>query len=468
MECPAVRDPVIKLGHSDPRFDGEPAVGRVMNLEVVDEYSLRGDLDGLPNWLGQVLASAYPSRSIEATWNYRCSVGHTHDFVITGLALLGVQEPAIGSLSSLDDIAALWTAEYQPADALVAAKGNTLPTNNIAAAATVEDIRRAYYNDAGWDFWIEEIQLAPLQLIVVNDADGTRSRIPVVVDPDADGEAAVTFGEAVPVVVRYDDVAAPPAPENGAPDSAVAIPVVASRLRFASRAESRREVRAGTHEGDEMARSKIAAAAPGSGDANPGGLTDDQLAKVRELCGLTEDADEAVLASALEALVAKVKATEDEPEDKSDTDAGDDTKTDTDTDAGDESATGGEDPSDDPKKKKVAAGRNGMGVPETVTVDAEQFAAMQADIGRFRAFEREQANKRADEMVDAAFAAGKIGRNSVAAYKSQARKDYAGTKSILDTLAASAAFPVGEVGHSAAVDDTPDVRENAAYKNWSI
>jgi hypothetical protein len=27
--CPSIGDPIIKLGHVDPRFDGEPAVGRV-------------------------------------------------------------------------------------------------------------------------------------------------------------------------------------------------------------------------------------------------------------------------------------------------------------------------------------------------------------------------------------------------------------------------------------------------------
>ena len=36
MGCPAVREPVIKLGHTDPRFDGQPAIGRVTNLAVVN------------------------------------------------------------------------------------------------------------------------------------------------------------------------------------------------------------------------------------------------------------------------------------------------------------------------------------------------------------------------------------------------------------------------------------------------
>ncbi len=459
MACPAVRDPVIKLGHTDPRFDGQPAVGRVTNLSVVDEYSLRGDLDGLPGWLGEILASAYPSRSIEGEWNHRCSVGHTHPFVLTGLALLGVSTPAIGSLSSLDDIAVLWGVEDNTPAEVIAAKEGTVMTKTIAAAATVEDIRRAYYDHASYDLWIEEIQLAPLQLIVVDDIDGGRLRVPVVVDPEADGAETITFGEPVPVVIRYDDVATP----DGEPGAdAATTSVAASTLRFASRADSLREVRAGKTRGGNMASKRIAAAdASGSGDANPGGLTDDQLAKLREACGLTEDADPAVLASALEALVSKVKSSDDTTEETTDT-TEETTTSDTDTtDGGDE---------DDPEKKKVAvaASRGGAAVPQTVTVDAAQFASMTETLGRFEAFERAQAEKRADDMVEAAFKAGKIGRPSVAAYQALARNDFDGTKKVLDSLAASAAFSTGELGHSVDVSDTPDVRQDPAYKNWSI
>ena len=449
LECPAVRDPIIKLGHVDPRFDGQPAVGRITNLEVVDEYSLRGDLDGLPDWLGQIMASAFPSRSIEATWNYECSVGHTHDFVLTGLALLGVQEPAIGSLSTLEDIAALYGINEYESQEIAAGKGVTMSTSTIAASATVEDIRRTYYDTAGWDLWIEEIQLAPLQLIVVRDSDGVRLRIPVTVDPDKDGSDALLFGDAVPVVVRYDDVVAPAV----SADPAAPVPVAASNLRFASRADSQR-ISAGQHEGDTMARTIAAAADTGSGDANPGGLSTDQLTTLRELLGLTEAADPAILGAALEALVAKFNPAEAEtPEQET-----------AEEDAAAAEDTAADDTADEDPKKKVAA----SGAPATVTVDAAAFAAMQADVGRFREFEKVQARQRADQMVDAAFAAGKIGRGAVDGWKAQAHKDIDGTKSLLDTLAASSAFPVGEVGHSVLSADTTNVRDDAAYKNWSI
>ena len=212
-----------------------------------------------------------------------------------------------------------------------------------------------------------------------------------------------------------------------------------------------------------MARSIAAAADPGSGDANPGGLSDDQIVKLRDLLGLTEAADPVVLGAALQALVSKFnadveedaadggadEATEDQP--AADTTAADDTA----------SADG-----EDPAKKKVAASAN----PTTVTVDRAQWDDMQKFMASARKRDEAARSLAADEMVDAAFAAGKIGRASVAAYKAQAHKDFDGTKSILDTLAASSAFPVGEVGHglSASAADTTNVREDTKFKDWSL
>ncbi len=103
LDCPAVRAPIIKLGHVDPRFDGEPAIGRVTNMAVsANGMTLIGDYEGLPSWLGEVMASAFPGRSIEAYWAYRCAVGHTHPFVITAVALLGVTAPAIATLADIE------------------------------------------------------------------------------------------------------------------------------------------------------------------------------------------------------------------------------------------------------------------------------------------------------------------------------------------------------------------------------
>src|SRR5690349_3336204 len=84
LDCPAVRRPILKLGHVDPRFDGEPAVGWIDNLTVTDGgMTLLGDYVGMPGWLGDVIASAYPDRSIEGCWGFVCQIGHTHPFVLT-------------------------------------------------------------------------------------------------------------------------------------------------------------------------------------------------------------------------------------------------------------------------------------------------------------------------------------------------------------------------------------------------
>lgn len=214
MECPAVRRPVLKIGHTDVRFDGEPAVGWIDNLNT-DGSTLWGDYVGMPRWLADVCASAYPDRSIEGWYDFQCQIGHTHPFVLTGVALLGVTPPGIGTLASLQDVATLYgVAAAQNPDTVVTtsrhivfnASGGNMPASLLKAKATVEDIRRAYYADASWSVWIEEIQLDPvLQLIVADDETGQRQRVPVTLDPSKEGEEAVEFAAPIPVLVRYED-----------------------------------------------------------------------------------------------------------------------------------------------------------------------------------------------------------------------------------------------------------------------
>lgn len=115
LECPAVRRPVLKVGHLDDRFtpavvgDGEPAIGWVDNLRAADGgHTLVGDYMGMPAWIGQIMASAWPSRSIEGDYNYKCTLSHVHPFALKAVSLLGVTPPAIGTLKSLEDVATLY------------------------------------------------------------------------------------------------------------------------------------------------------------------------------------------------------------------------------------------------------------------------------------------------------------------------------------------------------------------------
>lgn len=240
MDCAAVRRPVLKFGHDGNHGVGNPALGHVDNMQVAgDGTVLLGDYVGMPGWLaatndeGQsVLSSAYPDRSIEGEFDYRCQVGHSHPFVIHAVALLGQERPAIGTLPSLPDLAELYgvaASTPEPTGTQVtvvvcATEENTMPSPaKVAAGVTTEDVRRKYYDGAPWSHWIVEMELDPLQLIVTDDDTGKRYRVPVTVT----AEDEFTFGPPVEVAVRYIDKTADVAASIG------------KRMVFASRAESR-------------------------------------------------------------------------------------------------------------------------------------------------------------------------------------------------------------------------------------
>lgn len=91
----------LKLGHVDPRFDGEPALGWVRNLRLSSDGStLIGDLTEVPASLADVLGSAYPRRSVEVAWGLPGKKG-ARGAVLTGLALLGVTPPAVKGLQDV-------------------------------------------------------------------------------------------------------------------------------------------------------------------------------------------------------------------------------------------------------------------------------------------------------------------------------------------------------------------------------
>lgn len=130
QRCPAIGAPVLKLGHDEPtpgedkiRWDGEPAVGWISNMRLsANKAKILGDYTGVPGWLADVMASAYPRRSIEGWQQYHCQVGHTHPFVISAVSLLGVHPAAVGVIKSLNDVQALYTvaaAAGQPDPAIL-------------------------------------------------------------------------------------------------------------------------------------------------------------------------------------------------------------------------------------------------------------------------------------------------------------------------------------------------------------
>jgi len=104
-----LRKPVVKIGHLDERFDGEPALGHLDNLRIVDGgQTLIGDLVGVPALLADVAASAYPDRSVEGIQGFTDASGTSYGFVLTAVALLGATGPGVSTLRSLADVGQLY------------------------------------------------------------------------------------------------------------------------------------------------------------------------------------------------------------------------------------------------------------------------------------------------------------------------------------------------------------------------
>lgn len=237
---PAIHSPILKFGHdgtTGPPGPKEPAIGRLANLRVENNgQTLVADLVGVPMWIAEIMASAFPERSIEGAYEVKTATGNQHKFVIDALSLLGIWH---GAIETLEDIAEVYGVALSAASGVgddddhhvVLAARATLPTVppiRVQAATSTEDVRRAYYEslESGqmW-WWIREVQLDPAALIV-DDDEGHLWRV----DYDVSGDE-VTFGE--PEEVRIEYVAATSSPAPG-PRAATVI--------FASRAESRPEV----------------------------------------------------------------------------------------------------------------------------------------------------------------------------------------------------------------------------------
>lgn len=234
MGDPALRSPIIKLGHGGLAA-GMPAFGRFQNLRLANNgMTVVADLVGAPAWLADVLPYAWPSRSFEGRVNVTTETGRTHALVVDAVALLGVELPAI---STLDDVAAIYSASsMEEAHVTLASRppqrrasavlsSRPVPPSTLAAGVTTEDVRREYYEtlpQGSW-WWIREIQLDPLTLIVDDDSGSLWSVAVTITDADT-----MTFGE--PIEVRVEYVPVPPDEPSD---------VAAQRVVFASRSASR-------------------------------------------------------------------------------------------------------------------------------------------------------------------------------------------------------------------------------------
>ncbi len=124
-----LRKPTIRLGHGDERFTGDPAVGWLDNLHTSEDgTTLLGDMVGVPAWLAKIMPSAYPSVSIEGLYDFAGSDGSTHDFVLTGLALLGATPPGITDLKSVQEL-------YEADELMVAAAAGNVSGTPVKVQA---------------------------------------------------------------------------------------------------------------------------------------------------------------------------------------------------------------------------------------------------------------------------------------------------------------------------------------------
>lgn len=216
QDDPSIPQPRIWIGHPDDERihgnrragipSGEPAVGKVCNMRLTEDgHCIVGDLTGVPIWLGNIMASAFPSRSIEGRFNLKTVTGKEHKLVITGLALLGVTWPGV---MTLEDIAALYSEEgpevtVTEASAEVPVQVTAATARQLSAQVTVEDLRRTFYDSIKGDpekfnWWIRTIYMDPNELIVDADDGGSLFRVPFTIK----GEK-VKFNKAKKVKVKY-------------------------------------------------------------------------------------------------------------------------------------------------------------------------------------------------------------------------------------------------------------------------
>jgi hypothetical protein len=107
-EDPSIPSPRLKLGHVDPRFndqsvfDATPAFGKATNLRLSENgMAVMADYVGVPEWLAEIMPTAYPSRSIEGYWNVESQMGKRWRFVLSACSLLGVTWPGVTVLEDL-------------------------------------------------------------------------------------------------------------------------------------------------------------------------------------------------------------------------------------------------------------------------------------------------------------------------------------------------------------------------------
>lgn len=443
---PSIRTPILKLGHSDPRFDGQPSFGRVENLRLSEnQQTLIGDYVGVPVWLGQILPSAYPRRSIEGEFNYTSKTGNTWSFILSAVSLLGAFYPAISTLEDLKEYWGVEAPELVPVADVPEVLGSvgevemapveaSMP-QMVRAAVSVEDIRRSFYETLGpgqyW-WWIREIRVNPPELIV-DDDEGSLWRVSYVLDGDT-----ITFGEAQEVKVEYVNVAA----------TAPVVPVTQGQKVAAS---WKGPEAAGRPKRDASGRRAAASGTvPETQEVPSVKLSDDALRKLGLEPGATEE-------QINEAIMAKVQEQQ-----ASDPSTGEPA-----------SDPGGAKPEGDPEPTPAPATDPGTTQPETapgvedktpkvpdgmVLIDTATLDQLKQGAVAAQSLVKQQRDAHKRSVLAAAVQAGKFPKSRMQHYSDAWDADAKGTEDLIGRLA-EGLVPVQERG----VETKDDVQAGATY-----
>lgn len=421
---PGFSAPRVKIGHSDPRFDGNPAFGTIANMRLIDDgMKLVGDLVAVPKWFAEAAPSAYPTRSIEGYYNSTSGATNKYyPFHVTALAMLGETPPAI---ANLEDLRILLTEGIQYEEPAMAAQnvcgepariylntmGEPMPTQQnsfTAASMNVDDVVRAYYDDMDEEYpswWVREIRLNPDEVICTDDKTGKQYRIPFTV-----ADEAITFAEPVEVKMVYQDVATPAAASQRL--------YVGSCVKvYASRSESRPT---NNNQEDNM-----------------------PINVIRERLGVAEDATDEEVLKAFDAALANsaIESDTNTDENNDNSDADEDANT----------------PVADADKVLVTAKADGV-----MTIDAAELASLKAEAAMGRqALERQQTTDR-DNLLGECVKAGKFPPSRKDHWQKLYDVDPDGTRETLASLASGLIPVTGAKGHNA----TTPVADDSYPSSW--
>lgn len=304
------------------------------------------------------------------------------------------------------------------------------------AAPSFADVVRSAYNasDAPHSRWIVEVDEGASEVIVIDDADRSLHRVPVVM---ADGQ--VSFGEAQPVRMAY-------VPADAEPVAA------SSRVVFASRNESRPpepDVEPPAEQG-QPPDAELPAPDPGPPDTttqpdttppDPGGVSvspaaepepsiqseedDVSLSAIRSRLGLPDDADENAILAQIDDVLDKATAPTPEP---------------------------------------VAA--SAPKLPEgVVTIEKSMLDELRVNAAAGAQAAKRQQEEDRDRFIAAAVQVGKFTPHRVAHWTRAYDLDPEGTRQAIDSLA-EGLVPVEAAGYTGTPEPSKDALDDAEAAAW--